>query len=131
MSPIVGDSYNHLVGGAVDVRLRWAPEMSRDIGGNADSMEFEGREYPVAFFGEGTTEDWDLLFLVRTDVDGDVWGDLMNLHVGSGRGQVLLWTDTFGNSFNCRIRGKPRQEYVVNGSDQNLYKIRLQLERVE
>lgn len=121
-----GDGYNYLSGLGGAARVKWQPTLSRTRTTKKDVLHFDGRVYPLAYFGESRDEIWDASYRVRKDIDGDIWNDLVSLE-----GQVLLWQDVFGNSFNVIISDLGQDFPVDDPPNNNMYIVRFKMQRVE
>ena len=126
------DGYHHLTlpDGSADCRFRYQPRISETVDVPIQLLHFDGREYPVAYFGEGTDETHELDFMIDTEQDGDQWTNLRALLDGASRGSVLVWTDQFGAQISCVLR-TPSRELLVGRSPGRFQHVRFRLERVE
>lgn len=138
MSPLPAvppaDGYNHLtkLDGSFDVKLRAAPVMRQSIEVKSEVIHFDGRKWPLAYFGEHTDETWDVEFVIDTVKDGDQWGNLRAILDGAQRGNVLVWTDVFGAQFHCVVSTDPStREMMLGGVTGQFARVALKITRVE
>jgi hypothetical protein len=121
---------NHLKsqdGSTVDVQFDWAPDWDVAIEGNVATLAFDGRERPLAYFGEGTSEMWDVSFINDTSRDGgDMWAELQT---AIALKEPLQWTDTFGNDITVVVSNS-HWKPIVSG-DKSLRRISFRMTRVE
>lgn len=112
------DGYNHLtkLDGTADVKFRWAPTITQELDAGTVLMRFDGRQWPLAFFKEFSDEGWDVEFMIDTLNDGDQWANLRALVDGAQKGLVTVWTDVFGNQFNCVVTTKPVTRNLLLGA---------------
>lgn len=125
-------AYNHLTsldGSTVDVKFEWAPDMAQTVAQDAGILSFDGRERPLAYFGEGDDETWDVAFTNDTDRDGDMWTEMRKVLDGANSKVVLLWTDTFGNDITVMVSSATWKP-IVSG-DKTLRRISFRMTRVE
>lgn len=125
-------SYNHLKsidGSSVDCKFEWQPDISRTISNDSETLDFDGRDYPVAFFGERKAESWDVAFTNDTDRDGDMWTELEKLITGAYSGAPAIWEDTFGTEITVLV-SQATWKPIVSGS-KTLRRISFHMIRVE
>lgn len=125
----MSDAYNHLKShdGSIDVKFQWAPKSSKTIETNATTLAFDGRELPLAYFGEGRSEVEDVSFTNDISRDGgDMWTELQ---AGLALRETLQWIDVFDNDVTVLVTGS-RWEPIVSG-DKTLRQISFRMTRVE
>lgn len=125
-------AYNHLKtldGSTVDVKFEWAPDMAQTVAVDAGTLSFDGRGLPLAYFGEGTEEVWDVAFTNDTARDGDMWTEMRKILDGPERGFPVIWTDTFGNDITVMVSSATWKP-IVSG-DKTLRRISFRMTRVE
>lgn len=104
--------------GGVDVKLKSDPNMSRALTPNVKTLSFDGRGYPLGYFGEGQTDDGDYSFINDIDVDGDMQEALEDLMALAAPVQYL---DTLGNSFTVAVLSTRWEPMVSNKRLQRLF----------
>lgn len=127
------DGFNHLSlpSGLGMVRLKWAPDIKQNVKVKTTLVQFDGRSRPVAYFSPHFEEEWQVSFIVDTVQDADQFALLRALLDGASFGQVLLWTDVFGNSFNCVVTVDPvTREMIVGGSTGRYQRVGFKVSRV-
>lgn len=123
MSPLPtippADGYNHLTwpDGTHDVKFKWQPDMQQSISLKTIVHEFDGRQWPLAYWGEHSMEEFNVSFMFDKLVDGDQFSNLRTLVDGAFSRTVLVWTDVFGNQFNCVVTVEPiTRRFVLGGA---------------
>ncbi len=115
-----------LSNGAVTATFKLAPVITETGEPKTEFMAFDGRTFPLAYFGANKEETRQLEFFVNVAVEGDQYANLQLL-----MGQVCVWTDAFGSSINCVVTS-PSRDYVVGGPTPGQYqRVRFKLTKVE
>jgi hypothetical protein len=130
----MADGINHLslADGSHDVKLKWAPDMKQTVRVKTTLLHFDGRERPLAYFSPHFEEEWPVSFIVDTEQDGDQWALLRELLDGTYFGQPLLWTDVFGNAFNCVVTvDDVTREMLLGGATGRYQRVAFKISRVE
>lgn len=121
MSPLPlvppADGKNHLTwsDGSHDVSFSWKPSVTQTLDYKTKLLHFDGRPWPLAYFMEFGDESWDVSFMIDTVQDGDQFANLRALVDGAYSKQVLVWTDVFGNQFNCVVTVDPVSRDMLLG----------------
>lgn len=125
------DGYNHVraLGGSPDATFKWQPQMKHALKSVTTVMKFEGRTWPVAYFSDDNDETFDVSFLIDKVVDGDQWANLRTLLLSKA---VLVWDDTFGNTFNCVVTiDEVSRDMLVSPSKGRFQQVHFTVTRVE
>lgn len=111
------DGKNHLTwpDGSHDVSFASAPVISQAIDSATVLRKFDGRQWPLAYFQEHSSEHWDVDFMVDLLVDGTAWDNLRLLVDGAFSRNKLVWTDVFGYQINCVVNVDPVTRDMILG----------------
>jgi hypothetical protein len=128
------DGYMHLSepDGSNDAKFASGAQIRQHVEVGGETLQFDGRAYPVGYAGERTSEPWTLAFQVNKDTDGtEQWAALRYL-VDNRRGRVLVWRDHIGNVLNVWLLAIDRELLLhPNAIANQLAQVSFTLQRVE